>query len=205
MHISMLELAREIFASFLLSAYPAQGWMLEHEQSLDTFSLAIMWAISKDASTFWHFCRWQVAKTLDHYWQSWSSCLWKSLAVFEKKPKVYLDDQGVLFEDEAAEGLVYKHRCSEFQNTSCVVVQLDHNSLWYCCCNLSGGVALIVWFTTNGMCVKNNTIMYVARTSINRVNSSGDLYCCLLPQCEALRTCHSGFPIATVSIEPYFI
>ena len=27
-----------------------------------------------------------------------------------------------------------------------------------CCCNLSGRVALIVWFTTNGMCVKNNTI-----------------------------------------------
>ena len=26
------------------------------------------------------------------------------------------------------------------------------------CCNLSGGVALIVWFTTNGMCVKNSTI-----------------------------------------------
>jgi len=25
-----------------------------------------------------------------------------------------------------------------------------------CCCNLSGGVALNVWFTTNGMCVKNN-------------------------------------------------
>jgi len=24
-----------------------------------------------------------------------------------------------------------------------------------------------------------------------------DLYCCLLPQCEALRTCRSGFPIAT--------
>jgi len=28
----------------------------------------------------------------------------------------------------------------------------------WCCCNLSGGVALIVWFTRNGMCVKNNTI-----------------------------------------------
>jgi len=39
--------------------------------------------------------------------------------------------------------------------------------------------------------------MYVARTSNNRVISSGDLYCCLLPQCEALRTCRSGFPIAT--------
>jgi len=30
----------------------------------------------------------------------------------------------------------------------------------YYCCNLSGGFALIVWFTTNGMCVKNNTIIY---------------------------------------------
>ena len=33
------------------------------------------------------------------------------------------------------------------------------------CCNLSGGVALIVWFTTNGMCAKNNTIIYVRRAS----------------------------------------
>ena len=47
------------------------------------------------------------------------------------------------------------------------------------------------------MCAKNNTHIYVARTSNNRVISSGDLYCCLLPQCEALRTCRSGFPIAT--------
>ena len=39
--------------------------------------------------------------------------------------------------------------------------------------------------------------MYVARTNNNRVISSGDLYCCLLPRCEALRTCRSGFPIAT--------
>jgi len=39
--------------------------------------------------------------------------------------------------------------------------------------------------------------MYVACTSNNRVISSGDLYCCLLPRCEALRTCRSGFPIAT--------
>ena len=41
--------------------------------------------------------------------------------------------------------------------------------------------------------------MYVAWTSNNRViSSSGDLYCCLLPRCKALRTCRSGFPIATV-------
>jgi len=29
--------------------------------------------------------------------------------------------------------------------------------VWYCC-NLSGGVVLIVWFTTNGMCAKNKNI-----------------------------------------------
>jgi len=28
-----------------------------------------------------------------------------------------------------------------------------------------------------------------------------ELYCCLLPHCEALRTCRSGFPIATA----YFV
>ena len=52
-------------------------------------------------------------------------------------------------------------------------------------------------FTTNGMCAKNNTHIYAARTNSNRVISSGILYCCLLPQCEALRTCRSGFPITT--------
>jgi len=40
--------------------------------------------------------------------------------------------------------------------------------------------------------------MYVARTNNKRVISSGDLYCCLLPRCETLRICRSGFPIATV-------
>ena len=39
--------------------------------------------------------------------------------------------------------------------------------------------------------------IYVARTCNNRVIMACELYCCLLPQCEALRTCRSGFPIAT--------
>jgi len=49
----------------------------------------------------------------------------------------------------------------------------------------------------NRMCANNNTYIYVAQTSNNRVILSGDLYCCLLPQCEVLRTCCSGVPIAT--------
>ena len=65
-----------------------------------------------------------------------------------------------------------------------------------CCCNLSVGVALKVRFTMNGMCKQSNTQIYVTRTSNNRVISSGDLHCCLLPQCEALNTCHSSFSIA---------
>jgi len=40
--------------------------------------------------------------------------------------------------------------------------------------------------------------IYVARTSNNRVISSVDLCCCLLPQSKTLRTCRSGFPTATV-------
>ena len=51
-------------------------------------------------------------------------------------------------------------------------------------------------------CERRRTIyIYVALTNNNRVISSGELYCCLLPQCEALRTCRSGFPIAAVEID----
>ena len=39
----------------------------------------------------------------------------------------------------------------------------------------------------------------VARTSNKREFATHGLYCCLLPRCEALRTCRSGFPIATIS------
>jgi len=74
----------------------------------------------------------------------------------------------------------------------------------YHCCNLSGGVALIVWFTTNGMCVKNITIIYVTRASNSKRDCEHHLYCCLLPRCEALRTCRSGFPIATPRDMPMY-
>ena len=66
------------------------------------------------------------------------------------------------------------------------------------CCNFSGGVALIVWFTTNGMYVKNNTIhTYMWREQAIIEWSWRELCCCLLPQSEALRICHLGFPMAT--------
>jgi len=75
-------------------------------------------------------------------------------------------------------------------------------SVWFivqrrCCCNLSGGVALIVWFTMNGMCMQNNTIICVVQASNSERDCEHDLYCCLLPWCEALCTCRLGFPIAT--------
>jgi len=81
-------------------------------------------------------------------------------------------------------------------------------SVWFvvkrrvCCCNLSAGIALIVWFTTNGMCVKNNTIIYVAQATNSKRDWEHDLHCCLLPRCEALCTCRSGFSIATEKSTP---
>jgi len=48
--------------------------------------------------------------------------------------------------------------------------------------NLSVIVALIVQFTTNGMCAMNSTHMYVARASHCRAIASRDLYFRLLPQ-----------------------
>ena len=40
--------------------------------------------------------------------------------------------------------------------TKSVAIGKVYNNI--ACCNLSGGVALNVWFTTNGMCAKNNDI-----------------------------------------------
>ena len=62
-------------------------------------------------------------------------------------------------------------------------------------CSLSPRTVLIVRFTTNGMCMMNNT--HVAQISRNKMRTTQDLYCCLVPQCEALRTCCSAFPITT--------
>jgi len=89
-----------------------------------------------------------------------------------------------------------------------------------------GWVALNVRFTMNRMCANNITHIYVVRTSNNRLMLMGwslwvtsnnackaseqlivltngdnkiDLHCCLLPQSEALHTCCSGFPTATVA------
>jgi len=48
-----------------------------------------------------------------------------------------------------------------------------------------------------GCAWRTTPCIYVARTSNNRVIMACELYCCLLPQCEALHSCRSGFPIAT--------
>jgi len=98
-----------------------------------------------------------------------------------------------------------------------------------CCYNLSVGVALNIWFTTTGMCAKNNTTyMWREQATIEwswrvisgdtndvndwtqqqrtrRVIAAHDLYYCFLPQCEALRTCRSGFPIATQLLDEFLL
>ena len=55
--------------------------------------------------------------------------------------------------------------------------------------------------TSYNACELGEQLIYVLMVS-KGVISSGELYCCLLPQCEALRICRSGFPIATVAKSP---
>ena len=66
-----------------------------------------------------------------------------------------------------------------------------------CCCNLSGGVTSNVWFTTNGMCVKNNNIFMWRKQAITEwpqpVNS-------IVACCHGAKLCaHAtrAYPIAT--------
>jgi len=54
----------------------------------------------------------------------------------------------------------FQHSGSTRPSTTLYIVERElacFACLCYCC-NLSGGVALNMWFTTNGMCVKNNPI-----------------------------------------------
>jgi len=81
-------------------------------------------------------------------------------------------------------------------------LSLSHSVFWkslvqpFCkCCSLSVSIVWNVRFPTNGKCVMNNT--RVVRTSTNKISTTWDLYCCLVPQCEGLRTCCSAFPITT--------
>jgi len=60
------------------------------------------------------------------------------------------------------------------------------------CYNLSIGIALNVWFIMNGMCVKNNTQIYVAWTSNNRVIAACEL---LLLHASTL-WCFAHLPLA---------
>ena len=76
---------------------------------------------------------------------------------------------------------------AKVQQKTCIALL---QPLWWCC------VECVIHHERDVR--EEQKYVYVARTSNNRVVSSGDLYCCLLPRCEALRTCLSGFPIATV-------
>jgi len=81
--------------------------------------------------------------------------------------------------DDVQAGYVLRLRDARTVATSPVVLR------WLCDSPRTG----CAWRTT--------PYIYVTRTSNNRVTMACEIYCCLLPQCEALRTCRSGFPIAT--------
>ena len=61
--------------------------------------------------------------------------------------------------------------------------------LWWCC------VECVIHLPQDVR--KEQQYIHVARKSNNKVILARDLYCCLLPQCKALRAWSSGFLIAT--------
>jgi len=80
-------------------------------------------------------------------------------------------------------------RLHRFKKSSPSLLQVLHPRI------LPVSAMVNVRFTTNGMCVKNNT--HVARTSRNKMSAEWDFYFCLVRQCESLHTCSSAFPITT--------
>ena len=64
------------------------------------------------------------------------------------------------------------------------------------CCNLSVGLRLMCDSPQTG-CARRITPILMWREQAIRVISMGELYCCLLPRCDALCTCRLGFLIAT--------
>ena len=71
--------------------------------------------------------------------------------------------------------------------------------IYVCGANEQYKVILMVlsWWSPLIMLVNLVNSWLCLLTVTTRVISSGDLYCCLLPRCKALRSCRSGFPIAT--------
>ena len=61
--------------------------------------------------------------------------------------------------------------------------------LWWCC------VDCVIHHEWDVREEQHHT--YMCREQAIRVIMACELYCCLLPQYEALRICRSGFPIAT--------
>jgi len=56
------------------------------------------------------------------------------------------------------------------------------------CCNLSGDVALNVWFTTNGMCVKNNTI-HICGSNKQQQSDHGMSLFSIVACCHSAKLC----------------
>jgi len=91
-------------------------------------------------------------------------------------------------------GLHYSQLCNRGEQA--LTVFLKGISL----CSVATSPVVLRWLCDSpltGCAWRTTPYIYAARTSSNRVIMACELYYCLLPQCEALRICRSGFPIAT--------
>jgi len=72
------------------------------------------------------------------------------------------------------------------------------------CCFNKFGCRLFIYkffqfsfYLSLSLSVISKSLAHVARTSRSKMSTTWYLYCCLVPQCEVLRTCCSAFPVTT--------
>jgi len=89
-----------------------------------------------------------------------------------------------------------------FQNLPDFWNLVINSSIWQPCYGVVATSPVVLhWLYDSprtGCAWRTTPYIYVARTSNNRVIMACELHYCLLPRCEALRICRSGYPIATV-------
>ena len=90
-----------------------------------------------------------------------------------------------------------KNKVSEKHPSSLDALQTAIELVWVRVLQFLRWCCVILCDSPRTGCAWRTTPSDVARTSNNRVIMACELYCCLLPRCEALRICRSGFPIAT--------
>ena len=147
------------------------------------------------------FLKWEISFHTDFAQRLNTSCCWVAIEITRRdhSTAIRVRCPYILCRDPYLSFVVPGIAC----DGTCTITMLRPSASWCYCCNLSGGVALIVWFTTNGMCAQNKICVCGANKQYwsDLVGWSTDLvgWSLLLLAATVRSFAHMllGFPIAT--------